>query len=531
MFYLVRGIKLAVDDEQKVAEDKLAKKLGLATSDFTASLYRESIDARKGIWRVQQWLVKTTKPLKRKYLQGDVSTYQKPELKVFLGSQKLRYKPVIIGAGPCGLFAALLLAKHGYQPIVIERGADVTERKRIVDHFWQTGQLNTECNVQFGEGGAGTFSDGKLTSRSKDPRSHTVLETLVQYGAPKEILYLQYPHVGTDKLQTLLLRLREDLIAQGTTFKFNCKLENLRYDANEKLYHLELSDGDLKAEAVVLALGHSARDTFRMLYQTGLALESKAFAMGFRIEHKQTLIEYCQYGDKAGHTLLPRASYHLKAQIPKLNSKLGVYSFCMCPGGFVVNASSQTERLTVNGMSYYARAGQNANSAILCSVNDSIYGKGVFNGMEFQEELEHQAYLLGAQSKTYTAPVQLVSDFLKEKPSSQLGAITPTVKPGYVLTDLSELYPEPISSAIGDALSIWEKKMPGFASRGAILTGIEARSSSPVRMCRLSSGESISLPGIYPAGEGAGYAGGIVSAAIDGLKVAETIISRYQPWL
>ena len=527
--YLVRNVKVPLPDTAEHWKERVAKKIGIPVSSFSMQLYRESIDARKEAFRNLQFIVQTKhSPRPSKGAKNDVLPWEAPRFSVHPGEQKLHHPPVVIGSGPCGLFAAWLLAKYGYCPVVLERGEDVETRTRTVQNFWEKGILNTNSNVQFGEGGAGTFSDGKLTSRSKDPRVSLVLQTLVQYGAPEDILWRQYPHVGTDILRDVVCRIRRDILRMGGTFQFCTQATDFSLHETG-LQSITTNQGDIPCEVAVLAIGHSARDTFRLLDKKNIAMAPKNFAMGFRIEHPQFLIEKAQYKNYADSPLVPRASYQLTSQIIQGSSKRGVYTFCMCPGGYVVNASSEEEKLCVNGMSYRARDGRNANSAVLTTVSAEEFGEELFGGLQFQEAVERKAFLLGASAGDYHAPVQCVGDFLKNTPSAQLGSISPTIEPGYTLSDLSALYPKPMITAIQESLLFWEKKIPGFAKSDAVLTGVEARSSSPIRILRNESGQSISCSGLYPAGEGAGYAGGIVSAAIDGLNAAKHIIESYQP--
>ncbi len=524
--YIVRNLRVSPEATPEECRAALAKKLG--TWDFEAQLYRESIDARRGIQRNLQFLVQL-KGRGRLPRHSDIQPYEALELERPKGHVPLRRRPVIVGSGPCGLFAAWLLAQEGYCPLILERGAPVEERRRDVERFWQEGLLKAESNVQFGEGGAGTFSDGKLTSRSKDPRVHSVLESLVALGAPEDILWRQYPHVGTDQLQALLPRLRAQIEAWGGEFRFHCRFLSCIVEGG-RLKGLRSTQGDLDTDVLILALGHSARDSFYQLHQDGLAMEAKAFAMGFRLEHPQVQIERQQYGTNyAESPLLPRASYHLTAQVQGGLKALGVYSFCMCPGGYVVNASSEPQRLCVNGMSYRARDGRNANAALLCTVDRDIYGAELFSGLEFQRQVEARAFALGQEAGAYAAPVQCWADYRKNVASSQLGEIQPSVRPSWQLSNLRGLYPPAMEEAFIQALELWGQRLPNFDRGDAILTGVEARSSSPLRLLRNTEGESLSLPGLFPAGEGAGYAGGIVSAAIDGLKAAQQIMQRYAP--
>ena len=424
-------------------------------------------------------------------------------------------RPVVVGFGPAGMFAALVLAIAGWKPIVLERGEDAASRHEKVQKFFETGILNTRSNVQFGEGGAGTFSDGKLNTGVNNVRIGWILEQFVKAGAREDILYDAKPHVGTDVLLTVVQNIRQRIITLGGEVRFNTQVTGLCTE-NGKLTGLKTEAGEtISCDTCVLAIGHSARDTFQMLEETGIPMEPKPFAMGVRMEHKQTTVDESQYGTVS--PVLPPADYKLVQHLEDAT----VYTFCMCPGGHVVAAASEEGRVVTNGMSYADRDGENANAALLVTVNPADFPyEGVLGGVKWQREIEERAYNL---SGSYRAPAQLVGDFLAGKASTGAGAVLPTYRPGVVWCDLHQVLPGKITSSIAEALPRLEEKLKGFAAYDAVMTAPETRSSSPVRILRDSSRQS-SLRGLYPTGEGAGYAGGIMSAAIDGMMTAEAIL-------
>ena len=436
----------------------------------------------------------------------------------------LAARPVVIGLGPCGLFAGLLLAQMGFRPIVLERGKVV--RERTVDTFglWRKGILHPESNVQFGEGGAGTFSDGKLYSRIKDPghRGRKVLTEFVEAGAPPEILYVSKPHIGTFRLVKMVENMRARIRSLGGEIRFQSRVEDVIIDSegeHRRVRGVVLADGErLAAEQVVLAVGHSARDTFEMLFRRGVHIEPKPFSIGFRIEHPQALIDRCMFGPQAGHPLLGAADYKL---VHHGRNGRSVYSFCMCPGGTVVAAASEPGRVVTNGMSQYARDESNANSGIVVGITPADYPGGPLAGIEFQRRWEERAFELGGG--TYEAPGQLVGDFLAGRPSRAFGSVLPSYKPGVRLTDLGSSLPDYAIDAIREAIPAFDRKIRGFAMNDAVLTAVETRTSSPIRIQRKGNFQSLNTEGLYPAGEGAGYAGGILSAAVDGIRVAEAV--------
>lgn len=534
--WLVRNIRLGLDADKEEAMQRLAKKLHMNPDRFSAQPYRVSIDARKGkIQKNVHFLVRceqTPSPSHRD--QKDLVEWKERHFDPIPGRVPLPHRPVVVGSGPCGLFAALLLAEKGYAPLILEQGSPVEERKKQVESFWAGGKLSPTSNVQFGEGGAGTFSDGKLTARSKDPRVYSILKAFVSFGAPEEILWEQYPHIGTDRLQGVLQKLRRHIRELGGEYAFREGLMDVETQTGIsalELKAIKTTKRRIPCSRMILAIGHSARDTYKVLHERGLSMENKDFAVGFRVEHRQALIEQAQYGKAAFHASLPRASYWLtaKSSYPMAEGKnRGVYSFCMCPGGFVVNASSEEGRLCVNGMSNYQRDSVNANSALLTSIGPGDYGETLFDGIRFQRQLEEKAYDLGGED--YKAPVQRVVDFLANRESTTLGAVKPSILPGYRLSRLNDLFPPEITKSLQEALKLWDHKIPGFAGEDALLTGVEARSSAPVRILRTEDGQA-SIRGIYPAGEGSGYAGGIISSALDGMKAAEKIIEAHAPLL
>ena len=530
----ITGLRLAPGEDPAVLKKQAAWKLRLRTEDILSiKIHKKSLDARKKQSLHFLMTVDATvqgdedtllcRGAKEGVTKVEVYHYQIPPAQA--GPPE---PPVVVGAGPAGLFAALVLAEAGWCPLLIERGKDVDRRTKDVAAFWERAALCEESNVQFGEGGAGAFSDGKLTTGTKDLRIRKVLEEFVRCGAPEEILYLAKPHIGTDRLKPVIKALRQRIISLGGRVRFETRLEGLTTEKGV-LSGLEISvprEGQgrvtekIAARRVILAIGHSARDTLERLYADGVAMAQKPFSLGVRIEHRQSGIDKAQYGSFAGHPDLGAADYRLSAHLP--NGR-GVYTFCMCPGGVVVGASSEPDMVVTNGMSEHARAGKNANSALLVGVGPEDFPNGqVLAGIQWQREIERAAFLLGGGG--YRAPVQLLGDFLKDTPSRTLGEIEPTYRPGYTLTAMSELFPEFIIRALQEGARAMERRLPGFLAADAVLTGPETRSSSPVRLLREESRQSAGIRGLYPCGEGAGYAGGIVSAAVDGIRAAEAVL-------
>lgn len=435
------------------------------------------------------------------------------------GSRPLTCRPVVIGAGPAGLFCAYKLAAYGYRPLVFERGADVDARTAAVQLFSRTGVLDTQTNIQFGEGGAGTFSDGKLTTRINDPHCGEVLQTFLRHGAPDEIAYQAKPHIGTDILRRVVKSMRQALVQAGGEIRFQSKLEAI-HTTGGRITGITVNQTHIPCEKLILAIGHSARDTYQMLYNQGVAMEPKPFAVGVRIEHRQAFIDRAQYGGFAGHPDLGAADYRLAYNGPERKC----FSFCMCPGGYVVPAASEEQTVVVNGMSNFARSGENANSALVVNVTPDDF-PGVLGGIAFQRRCEQLAFRADAP---YCAPVQNTTDFLQRRKSVKIKKVTPTYPIGYEAADLHALFPAFISNTLESAFYYFERKIKGFAAE-SILTGVETRTSAPVRLTRNSRMESLSHRGLYPVGEGAGYAGGIMSAAVDGLRAAERLIAENAP--
>lgn len=509
MNYRIHNLNRPIDSEVAFYEEAIEKLTGLKKGHYTWRRHRESIDARKG--RTMQFTATVDIVTKKKLKTNKKITAIKEE-PYDLSPIESDGRPIIVGAGPAGLFCAYVLAMRGVKPIILERGDRVEERVKCVESFWNGGELDTESNVQFGEGGAGTFSDGKLTSRSKDPRGRFVLELFSRLAKDESILYKKKPHVGTDALRRVLIDLRRELEAMGAEFHFRTRFDSFSREGDK--FIVETSKGNVEGDYIVLALGHSARDTFEYLEKADMAMESKPFAVGFRIESDQGKIDENQYGDMCGY--LPAADYQVSAQI----DGRGVYSFCMCPGGKVVASQSEEHTIVTNGMSYKARDGKNANAAILVTIDESIYGEGIMAGVEFQRMIEKKAYDM---SGSYKAPTQSVASYLEEEDEN---TVEPTYMPGTYAADLHSLYPK----ALDDMLTEGLRQIGGYfpaLTQGAILTAPETRSSSPVRLTRdKKSLESLHYENIYPAGEGAGYAGGIVSSAIDGMRVSEKIIEK-----
>ncbi len=513
------ALRAAIVNRLQIADDELL--------DY--SVFKRSYDARKKnseitfVYIIHASLADETTVLQRfstdQHVRPAPDTGYHP---VARAPADLQERPVIIGFGPCGLFAALILAQMGFRPVVLERGKDVRSRTKDTWALWRNHKLTPESNVQFGEGGAGLFSDGKLYSQIKDPKFYgrKVMHEFVRAGAPEEILFVNKPHIGTFRLTGVVSAMREEIKALGGDIRFESKVtEVLREDS--RVTGVTLASGEvINTRYVILALGHSSRDTFRMLHRRGVFVEAKPFAIGFRIEHPQSLIDKSRLGKYAGHPALGAADYKL---VHHASNGRAVYSFCMCPGGTVVAATSETGRVVTNGMSQYSRNERNANAGIVVGINpETDFPGDALAGVALQEQLESHAFELGGGD--YSAPGQLVGDFVRGRPSTSLGEVIPSYKPGIKLGDLATSLPEYAISAIREALPAFGKQIRGFDRDDAVLTGIETRTSSPVRITRdPQSLQSLNTRGLYPAGEGAGYAGGILSAGVDGIKVAEAL--------
>lgn len=525
-------IKLPLDHDEMAIATAILKKLRLRPEQLSSyRIFKRSYDARKQEAIHLVYILDVETPEEERLLQRfkrDPRVFPTPDTgyrPVAQAPAGLVERPLIIGNGPCGMFAGLLLAQMGFCPIIFERGKAVHERSQDTFGFWSKGKFNPESNAQFGEGGAGTFSDGKLYSRIKDPgnRGRKVLQELVNAGAVPEILYINKPHIGTYRLVKIVEAIRQEITRLGGEIRFQQRVADLCIDGGQ-VQGVALANGEVvPSRHVILAVGHSARDTFEMLYHRGVYLESKPFSIGFRIEHPQPLIDHCRFGPQAGHPILGAADYKLVHHCTgDLAQGRTVYSFCMCPGGQVVATASEPGQVVTNGMSQYERSGKNANSGIVVDITPQDYPGEPLAGMALQRQLEARAFELGGGS--YAAPGQLVGDFLAGRPSTALGQVQPSYRPGVKLGDLSRSLPDYAIAAIREALPAFDQKIPGFAMADAILTGVETRTSSPIRIKRdPKSFESLNTQGLYPAGEGAGYAGGILSAGVDGIRVAEAV--------
>jgi uncharacterized FAD-dependent dehydrogenase len=525
-------LKLALDHAEDEIKAAVLKRLNLKPQDLIGvSVYRRAVDARKrsaiALTYTLDIEVRNEAAVMKRFA-GDRNVVPTPD-------ESYRFKaratdppasrPVVIGTGPCGLLAGLVLAQMGFRPLILERGKVVRERTKDTWGLWRRSVLNPESNVQFGEGGAGTFSDGKLYSQIKDPHHYgrKVLTEFIKAGAPPEILTVAKPHIGTFRLVTIVEQIRASVEALGGEYRFQSKVEDIDIavsaDGSRQVRGVVLADGShIVTDHVVLAIGHSARDTFQMLFDRGVAIEAKPFSIGARIEHPQSLIDRCRYGERAGHPLLGAADYKL---VHHASNGRSVYSFCMCPGGTVVAAASEPGRVVTNGMSQYSRNERNANAGIVVGITPADYPGHPLAGVAFQRHFEELAFAAGGG--TYAAPAQRVDDLLARRASTTLGEVVPSYRPGVRPTDLAACLPDFAVAAIREALSAFDRQIKGFALPDAVLTGVETRTSSPIRIRRDDSFQSVNTRGLYPAGEGAGYAGGILSAGVDGIRVAEAV--------
>lgn len=525
-------LKLPLDHDEAALPNAILQTLGIdATQLRHYHVFRRGYDARRRdqIFLIYTLDVDTTdnEALLKKHA-GNPHVVVAPDTSYrFIGHapKALEKRPVVIGFGPCGLFAALILAQMGFRPLVLERGQPVRQRTQDTWGLWRKRNLNPDSNVQFGEGGAGTFSDGKLYSQIKDPahRGRKVLTEFVAAGAPAEILYVSKPHIGTFKLVTMIENMRHTIESLGGEIRFGARVTDFDIDYSEsgqgQMRGVTLADGThIETDHVVLAIGHSARDTFELLHEKNVYIEAKPFSIGFRIEHPQSLIDRCRFGKNAGHPILGAADYKL---VHHCKNGRSVYSFCMCPGGTVVAATSEPGRVVTNGMSQYSRNERNANAAIVVGISPEDFPGGPLAGIDFQRTLESRAFTLGGEN--YNAPAQRVGDFLAGRASTALGNVIPSYKPGVTLCDLASALPDYAIEAIREAIPAFDKKIRGFAMEDALLTGVETRTSSPVRIKRNEDYQSMNVKGLFPAGEGAGYAGGILSAGVDGIEVAEAV--------
>ena len=524
-------VKLPLDHSEEELHAAVIERLDIELKDLlNCVVFRRSVDARKrsAIQLIYTLDVEVTDEStvfnRNEKLKKSGQVAVSPDTNYHFVTQapeEIKQRPVVIGTGPCGFFAGLLLAQMGFKPIILERGKIVQQRTKDTMGFWRKSVFKPESNVQFGEGGAGTFSDGKLYSQIKDKRylARKVLTEFVKAGAPEEILYVAKPHIGTFRLVSIVRRMRATIESLGGEFRFENKVTDLLTE-NKRIKGITLANGEsIASEHVVLAVGHSARDTFQMLYERGVYVEAKPFSIGFRIEHPQSLIDGVRWGESAGHELLGAADYKL---VHHCKNGRSVYSFCMCPGGTVVAATSEEGHVVTNGMSEYSRKERNANAGIVVGITpEEDYPGDALAGIDFQRHWEVAAFKAGGEN--YNAPAQKVGDFLAGRPSSSLGPVIPSYTPGVTMTDLSSCVPDYAVEAIREAIPAFDRKIKGYAMKEALLTGVETRTSSPIRIKRNAEYESINTGGLYPAGEGAGYAGGILSAAVDGIEVAEAV--------
>ena len=527
--FLVSGISLPFDAEEQefiACARKKMKRVGIEPDRLHFRLYKRSVDARKknDIRAVCTVLAEGDQAFsvdEQALAKNSVRLAKREEPQVKIGSAPMGERPLVVGMGPCGMFAALLLAENGYRPILIDRGASVADRVREVERFYREKTLNPATNIQFGAGGAGTFSDGKLVTRINDPCCNYVLQRLCDFGAPSEVLTKAKPHVGTDVLRDVVENLLKRIEALGGTLIYNCRLDNIRYSVGGTAVAVT-SCGEIPCGTLVLALGHSARDTYAMLMERGFSLSPKPFSVGVRVEHLQEDIDKAMYGDYAGHPLLGHAEYSLS----HTKGGRGVYTFCMCPGGEVVAAASEEGGVVVNGMSRFARDGRNANAAVAVSVRPEDVGNDVMSAISFQRALERAAFAVGGGA--YCAPIQTLGDFMQGKAAHEPTRVQPTYMDGNCkVADLSAVLPSFVTEELRVGFSAFDRQMKGFADDAAVLTAVETRTSSPLTIARTAGLTAPHADRVYPCGEGAGYAGGITSAAVDGIRVALEIMARF----
>ena len=529
----INELKLPLNHPESALREAIVARLGILDADLVDfSVYKRSYDARKKsaivlIYAIDAEVRGEAAVLKR--LGHDQHVLPSPDVDYkFVAAAKPAPgtpRPIVVGTGPCGLFVALILAQMGLNPLILERGKIVRERTVDTFGFWRKRKLNTESNVQFGEGGAGTFSDGKLYSQIKDTNHHgrKVLTEFVRFGAPEEIMYVSKPHIGTFRLVKMVEQMRAEIQSLGGEIRFETRVDDILIDERNgvrEVAGVRLNNGEeIATRHLVMAIGHSARDTFELLYERGVYIEAKPFSIGFRVEHPQSLIDVCRFGPNAGNKLLGAADYKI---VHHASNGRSVYSFCMCPGGTVVAASSEEGRVVTNGMSQYSRNERNANSAIVVGITPEDYPGHPLAGIAFQRELESRAFVLGGS--TYDAPGQLMGDFVRGVPSKEFGSVVPSFKPAVHLTDLAPSLPDYAILALREAFVAFDKQIKGYYKEDAVLTGVETRTSSPIRIKRNDADlQSLNTRGLFPAGEGAGYAGGIMSAAVDGIRVAEAV--------
>ncbi len=529
----INNIKQPISEGDELLKQRISNLVGLdANQILNVRITRRALDARKkqdihfllcAVAEVEddaaKRLLARANPHAEAYAEAE-------DYEIATGTEPLRGRVIVAGLGPAGLFAAYQLAKHGYKPLVLERGDAIKQRTQCVERYWSTGELDEDSNVMFGEGGAGTFSDGKLTSRSKDARGALVLSTLAQFGAPEEILSAAKPHIGTDRLRGVVSAMRREIERLGGEVRFRARLSGIEQN-NGRLSRVIVTTQDgtetIECASLLLAIGQGARDTYQMLFDAGIALAPKPFAVGVRVEHPQTMIDRAQLGELAGHPRLGAAEYRLTAQ----SGERGVYTFCMCPGGSVIASASARDEIVVNGMSNYARNAENANAAVVVQVNPSDCGADALGGMRFQKQLEQTAFLAGGGGGA--APASTLGAFLRKEAPGGFGGIAPSYRPGVQACDLWRVLPPFVAQGIAEGMRAFGRQLKGFDREDAVLTGVETRTSAPLRILRGENMESASCAGLYPVGEGAGYAGGIVSAAIDGLRAAEAVIGQYAP--